>query len=407
MKVKTTVRLVVSLCALTTAAGLGLSAGASASATKVAKGTPVVFGITVTEAVPAPSFVEGLQSAEATAKYINEKLGGIDGHPIKIDSCISDASSASSITCAHELVADHPLAILGGSDLNDANTIGIYKAAKLDYFGGMNFNPPEATASNSVIFNDTAESGNDDLGVYSVTKLKAANVGVLYMADPQGNLSTDEEVLPAIEASGGTDETQGVPPGAASATPQVEALLADNPNAVVLESPGQCVQFLNTLQSLGYSGPLLSIDTCSTSQVVAATGTASNGMLWFQPFQIPNVANPSADAKVANTILNKYGSSGAIVDDSPSLVEISSLMDLYYAFHTTPIKTLTSAYMLHYFKTGKNLRNFMAAPMTCNGSAVPALKSICNAKQYLYQMENGKAVLKVSNYDAGAKLTIN
>ena len=49
--------------------------------------------------------------------YINAYKGGLDGHPIKIDWCVTDGTPAQSSSCAKQLIADHPMAIIGASDL--------------------------------------------------------------------------------------------------------------------------------------------------------------------------------------------------------------------------------------------------------------------------------------------------
>jgi len=45
-------------------------------------------------------------AAEATAKYANDYLGGVGGHPIQIVRCADKADGASATACANQFVQD-------------------------------------------------------------------------------------------------------------------------------------------------------------------------------------------------------------------------------------------------------------------------------------------------------------
>ena len=73
--------------------------------------------------------------------YVNNYLGGINGHPIQIDNCVGDGTPATAARCANELVAKHPIAILGAADVGAPASIPIYAHANLAYLGGIPFTP--------------------------------------------------------------------------------------------------------------------------------------------------------------------------------------------------------------------------------------------------------------------------
>ena len=127
-----------------------------------AKGTPVVFGADNMNVSagrrPSPSRSE---AANAMVDYINAYKGGLDGHPIKVDWCATDGTPAQSSQLRQ--AADRRSS--GGDPRRQrpgygADTIPAYAKAHLAYLGGMDFTPVENTASNSVIFTDTAQLGN-------------------------------------------------------------------------------------------------------------------------------------------------------------------------------------------------------------------------------------------------------
>ena len=107
---------------------------------KKATGSPYVFGM-INDETGAVTFPEARQGAIAAMDYVNDYLGGINGHPIVIDNCIGDGTPATAARCANELVAKHPLAILGAADVGAPASIPIYAHANLAYIGGIPFTP--------------------------------------------------------------------------------------------------------------------------------------------------------------------------------------------------------------------------------------------------------------------------
>src|SRR5438552_15808997 len=111
---------------------------------KKATGTPYVFGM-INDETGAVTFPEARQGAIAAANYVNNYLGGINGHPIQIDNCTGDGTPATAARCANQLAAQHPMAILGAADVGAPASIPIYQHANLAYLGGIPFTPVPAT----------------------------------------------------------------------------------------------------------------------------------------------------------------------------------------------------------------------------------------------------------------------
>src|SRR6201999_327316 len=149
----------------------------------------------------------------------------------------------------------------------------------------MDLPPAEASMPNSLIFNDVAQSGNSDIGVYAVKTLHAKKVSVIAIGDTQGVSQAKGFELPAVQQSGGTAKLFSLPPSQADASSVVASATGASPDAILLESPSQCVSILTALKSLGNSKPVLSIDPCSAPNVVKAANGGANGMYWFEPYK--------------------------------------------------------------------------------------------------------------------------
>jgi branched-chain amino acid transport system substrate-binding protein len=386
----------------TTSASSGGSASSALGTPKAASGSPVTFGMINIESNPQASFPEIREAAQAGIKWVNAYGGGLDGHPIKLDLCITDGSPATSTQCANKLIAAHPTAILGAGDLAAANTLPLYAKAGLAYIGGVDFTPAESSAPNAVIFNDVAQTGNSDIGVYAVKTLHAKNISVITLDNTQGTAQANLFEIPAVKQSGGTAKLFSIPPSASSASSTLASAIGNKPDAFLLEDPSQCVSILTGLKSLGNTKPVLSIDPCSAPAVVKAAAGAANGMYWFEPFQDLLAADQTPDVKLAKAIIGKYAPAN-IALDSPALAGLSTVMNVWSTFKNTPTSKLKTAYILKTLRTGKH-KAFLSTTWDCSAHPIKKEPAICSANEYLYQIKGSTPTLLMSNYDAGANV---
>jgi branched-chain amino acid transport system substrate-binding protein len=368
-----------------------------------AKGKPVLFGAINIETQASANFPEVREAANAMVSYLNAYRGGLNGHPIQIKWCITDGTPATSSNCAKQLIAAHPVAILGAADLAGAATLPIYAKAHLVSIGGTNFTPAESTASNSVIFTDVASFSNTQVALWAAHLAggKGKKVAVLAEGDAQGEFQANADWVPAVKSMGDQVKVFDMPPSASDLSSSIEAAISWGANSIGLESPGQCVQLLTGLKTDGWTGPVSSIDPCSAPPTIKAAAGAANGMYFMGSLQLLNSGTP--DAKLAAAIIGKYVPK--LPYDSPAAEELSTVMNIWTAFHNTPIKKLSSAYMEKTLKSGSDHADFLSEPYTCNGKAIPALPDVCDSKYYLYQIKNGNpARIGTKVYDGGTNL---
>jgi branched-chain amino acid transport system substrate-binding protein len=238
-------------------------------AAKKATGSPYVFGM-INDETGAVTFPEARQGAIAAMQYVNNYLGGINGHPIVIDSCIGDGTPAGAARCANELVAKHPLAILGAADVGAPASIPIYAHANLAYIGGIPFTPVPFVAPNSIQFWSVSVGDNAAAAVYAGTQLKVKSVALMYFSNPQGE-SILPQIVPVFKAAGVTTVKQ-IPLSPTSPDPSPQAALIESSGAQLayIDVPNGCGNVLKSLKSVGYSGKLMGIDPCSAPPVITA-----------------------------------------------------------------------------------------------------------------------------------------
>ena len=206
---------------------------------KKATGSPYVFGM-INDETGAVTFPEARQGSIAAVNYVNNYLDGINGHPIVIDACTGDGTPATAARCANQLVAAHPLAILGAADVGAPASIPIYQHANLAYLGGIPFTPVPETAPNSVQFWSVSVGDNAAAAVYAGKTLGLKSVAIIYFSNAQGE-SLLPQITPVFKAAGVTT-VKDIPLSPTSPDPSPQAALVESSGAQLayVDVPNGC-----------------------------------------------------------------------------------------------------------------------------------------------------------------------
>jgi branched-chain amino acid transport system substrate-binding protein len=351
---------------------------------KKATGTPYVFGM-INDETGAVTFPEARQGAIAAVDYVNNYLDGINGHPIQIDSCIGDGTPATAARCANQLVADHPLAILGAADVGGPASIPIYAHANLAYLGGIPFTPVPETASNSIQFWSVSVGDNAAAAVYAAKTLGIKSVAIVYFSNAQGE-SLLPQITPVFKAAGVTT-VKDIPLSPTSPDPSPQAALVEGSGAQLayVDIPNGCGNVLKALKSVGYTGKIMGIDPCSAPPVIAAAAGGAEGMYIASPFQLQS--GSSAQAQLFTAAMKKWAAPGTLID-SISTAGFATVMNVQQVLSTIS-GTPTTSSILAAFKSGTH-SNFLSHPYTCNGQALKGAPAICNDYYLMDEIQNGK-----------------
>jgi len=350
---------------------------------KKATGSPYTFGM-INDETGAVTFPEARQGAIAAVDYVNNYLNGINGHPIVIDSCIGDGTPATAARCANQLVADHPLAILGAADVGAPASIPIYGHANLAYLGGIPFTPVPETAPNSIQFWSVSVGDNAAAAVYAGKKLGIKSVALVYFSNAQGE-SILPQITPVFKAAGVTT-VKDIPLSPTSPDPSPQAALVESSGAQLayVDVPNGCGNVLKALKSVGFSGKLMGIDPCSAPPVIQAAAGGADGMYIASPFLLQGGSSPQA--KLFMAAMKKWAAPGTLTD-SISTAGFATVMNVQQVLSTIS-GTPTTASILAAFKSGTH-QNFLSHPYTCDGQALKGAPAICNDYYLMNQVENG------------------
>ncbi|GAA4351949.1 hypothetical protein GCM10023145_16870 [Angustibacter luteus] len=321
-------------------------------------------------------------AAEAAASYVNDYLGGVGGHPIKIESCVTDGQPATSQRCANQLLDKKPVFILGGADVGGAGAYPAWTRANLAVVGAVPLTPVEQTYKNGVIF--SAISGPDNAAAVSYASQKGGkSASVVYTSDAAGTHSG--ELFQQFFKNTGYTTVKAVPvaPTAADLSAQAAQVVTAKSDTVAVNTPVGCGSMLKTLDQLGFKGTKVVIDPCADPKVIAAAGAGAEGMIWGGPFDPPGA---SADSTLMAAVIKKYQPATAPI--TASYMGFQAVMNAQK--YLSPISDkLTTESIVGAFQAGSNNANFAAHPFTCDGKQIPGAPSICNGYQHIFQYSKG------------------
>jgi branched-chain amino acid transport system substrate-binding protein len=350
---------------------------------KKATGSPYVFGM-INDETGAVTFPEARQGAIAAVDYVNNYLDGINGHPIVIDECTGDGTPATAARCANQLVAQHPMAILGAADVGAPASIPIYEHANLAYLGGIPFTPVPETAPDSIQFWSVSVGDNAAAAVYAGKTLGIKSVALIYFNNAQGS-SILPQITPVFKAAGVTT-IHDIPLSPTSPDPSPQAALVESSGAQLayVDVPNGCGNVLKALKSVGFTGKIMGIDPCSAPPVIAAAAGGAEGMYIASPFMLQN--GTSQQAQLFEAAMKKWAAPGTLID-SISTAGFATVMNVQQVLSTIT-GTPTTASILAAFRSGTH-QNFLSHPYTCNGQALKGATAICNDYYLMNQVENG------------------
>jgi len=369
-----------------TAAAGSTSAAAAGSVfgtPKKATGSPYVFGM-INDETGAVTFPEARQGAIAAMNYVNDYLGGINGHPIQIESCTGDGTPATAARCANQLVAKKPIAILGAADVGAPASIPIYQHANLAYLGGIPFTPVPMTAPNSVQFWSVSVGDNAAAAVYAGKTLGVKSVAIIYFSNPQGE-SLLPQITPVFKAAG-VETIKNIPLSPTSPDPSPQAALVQSSGAelVYVDVPNGCGNVLKALKSVGFTGKIMGIDPCGAPPVIEAAAGGADGMYIASPFLLQS--GSSKQAQLFQAAMKKWAAPGTLVD-SISTAGFATVMNVQQVLSTIS-GTPTTSSILSAFKAGTH-QNFLSHDYTCDGQALKGAPSVCSDYYLMNQIKNG------------------
>lgn len=370
-----------------------------------ASGSPIVFAMIddIGGPVSAP---EAYQASQAAVDYVNDYLGGINGHPIKLEECSNATNTPeSSATCANQLVAKDPTLVLGAVDTGAPGAFPVWESHHLPYVGGMTFTPVESNAPNAVIFGSINGGDNAAQVAYAHESLGAESIAVIEADDTQG-LETGKLVDGVAENLGMSVENVPLADGASASQLAAAAAQASAASSefIYVETPAMCPQAVLAVSQTGYSGAVGALGVCASLPAVKTMGEAADGLILAGPYVWPDLIDSKEwgeELAITLAAFEKYAPEDLALN-SAALGGFGSVMNIHAALDELqgPLNEKT---ILGAFEKGSEHPNWLAHPYTCDRQQVPTQKAVCNPYEQIQVIEGGEVVTKSPEWVNGAQ----
>lgn len=350
-----------------------------------ATGTPIKVGYVSPEGGPMGQLPEPRAAAEAAVQYVNQNLGGVSGHPLQLVVCTQKEDPATARNCANQLVADGVVAVLAPVTSQGDALVPIITNAGIPYVTVSGASRSEMSADNAFVLTGGVPGAFAGAAKYSAEHYKKV---ALLIIDAGGVLATVKFLAePAFQQAGVQLDVVGIPLGTPDTTPQVNAALAQHPDAVFVVGDGSlCTSVFKALSSLGSTADKMAVQTCAGPDVMASISSEVEGAKIFGTF---DATSDNEDTRVFRTVLQKY---------SPE----TSMYGFAFSGYQTLLGLTRSLQGIQGDITAASVGAAMRASnnvplplgdgltFTCDGKQFPMLKAVCGQGVIVETVKDGK-----------------
>ncbi|MFT4265241.1 MAG: ABC transporter substrate-binding protein [Nocardioides sp.] len=353
-----------------------------------ASGTAVKVGLVSDEGGGAVSNSNYNDAGEAAAKYANDELGGLAGHPIEIVRCGTKSDATGATACANQMVEEKVAVVVSTANGFGDTIVPIVTGAGIPYVSASGNSAAEQTSDGTYMWGGGFAATLKGFAEYAKSEgWKSVTVFPVDVPAAAGAVKAVGD--PFFEAAGVELNITAIPAGVADATPQVTEGLAGDPDGLaVVNSETGCTTTLKAITVVAPDIPTMVNASCLNSGTAEALGSAFDGV---KVMTNSSTSTDDEESALYRQVMEKYApkadATGFTVTGYQSvlgLVRAVTLGGLSGDVTSDAIKAAITA--------AKDVPMPAATGITftCDGTALPALPSDCTAAGLLLTVKDGK-----------------
>jgi branched-chain amino acid transport system substrate-binding protein len=353
------------------------------------KGAPVVLGVQSLDTGPV-AYPQNTYGAKAAEWYINNKLGGINGRPVKLDVCSGDGTPETGVKCANDFVAgDVPVVF----DAYDGTSMGamtpILKSAGIPIVGTLAGQAVAEGAAYPTSFYFSGPLETSALGMVKILSQLGKRKASLAVTDaPSSHGYVDQLVKPMGQKLGVSVE--GVYAKVDNINFQVLAAteMSSKPDVagvIALPEDG-CTGLIRALRQSGYGGTIFA---GSCSQFIDELGGDAAGAIVQPRLWVP-LSRDHAPAGVQKQ-LDEFADAMEAVDykkeqSARSLYSFAGLVNLAKVIQGIDGQ-ITNKSVSTAMQRVKDFETFLGPKVTCDGKQWPGRPGACSSEGIFFEVQ--------------------
>jgi branched-chain amino acid transport system substrate-binding protein len=356
---------------------------------------PVTIGYMNEQGDANPPGALSSNGAEMAVNYINAQLGGVDGHPLKLDTCFT-TTEAQGGTCADQFLADKslPLVATGGVAVG-AQTFFNTIDGKIPVIDGVAVTPFDATQKNVVILFGDSTHVLGPMGTYAEDVLHAKTASVIY-PETAGITPGALAIEAGLKAAGVQVTMAPYPVSDTNLTSVLVAAHASTADMVVPYADAtDCVNLAKALQQQGITDAkkIVSAPLCLSGTVQQGLGDFPKWTYSIASSLFGDTTDPGMPAYEAVTA--KY-TTPADAPDPWEIVNFGEILTVDKLLNQIGYANITQSAVLSAAKAFKGPQALGAPSLDCGQFAdAPA---VCNDQAQFFEYNGKNSWTKVAGW---------
>jgi len=356
--------------------------------------SPVVLGyINGQGGPPNFNFPQPTRVIEAAVRMVNAELGGIHGHPVKLNECFIAQAEEEGVRCGQQMANDNSVkAILYGAVVVGNQSIYATLRGAKPIIGGVSANPADPTAKNAYFLNGSQTSVLGPWGTYTKRFLPKVKTAAIVYPNQPGADSAAKALAVGMTKVGVKVNLIATPQLATDLIgPATQASSAD----MIIPALGftDCVPFARALDQIHYSKPVVSTPLCTFIPKAAYAGGDLPSWTYGIAQTLVNLPGPQS-----KLYLKKGLQYGATVPDMVNVfAEIAweEMLVTTKILNGIPLNKISPATIAAGFKKFPG-PVVLAAPNIACGKASKGEPAVCGNQTQFYNY-TGKGKWKVAS----------
>jgi len=347
--------------------------------------SPVKVGVMSADSGAIAALPELHQGTDAAIGFINEELGGVDGHPIEAVFCEVDLSPEKSQLCARKMVEEKVVAVLSGIDIAAGDAVKVLNENDIPWVGGIPVTDDEMKSPNTFQFSGGTPGAFVAMADHAANQLKAKTVSVMYLNIPQVKDAAVQYGVGLLKKQGVTVNEVGFDLTTQDYAAVAQKAAETNPDAIVAAAADSgCAKVLQAISDLQSKAQIYMVGSCADKKWLDQVGTdKAKGTI----FSIENRLDQSdglADTEIFTEALAKYQPATAPV--GAATVSFKGAMNLWAVLHRIGPKA-TPQQIAAAFKAAKKAPSFDGHDYTCDGQQIPGSPGLCAPQEVLIRLK--------------------